>query len=206
MASHYEQHFRWNDAQLAELKKRLEDGQSASEIGAFFGLSRNVIIGKVYRDGSLPRLQNKGRPKAESGPLKRVLQPVMRAALPQTISLPGGKLAASRGEFQSRAATDQSISARIATRKALATGAIAPPVVGYKPERFAEGFQGQVARVKSVKKLQAQHCRFPIDLAGGGLGFCGDTKEEHSSYCPAHAARCFNPQSAAMTRRVRTMV
>jgi hypothetical protein len=123
-------------------------------------------------------------------------------ALPQTISLPGGKLAASRGEFKSRGVADQSISARITTRKALATGAIAPPVVGYKPERFAEGFEGQVARVESVRKLEAQHCRFPIDMAGGGLGFCGATKEEHSSYCLAHAARCFNPQSRTMSARL----
>lgn len=58
-------------------------------------------------------------------------------------------------------------------------------------DAFQPGYFGQVARVSSVRKLQDHHCRFPIDLAGGGTGFCGALREKDGSYCSHHAGRCY---------------
>jgi hypothetical protein len=66
---------------------------------------------------------------------------------------------------------------------------------------FVHGFQGQQGRVKLVD-LASHHCRFPIDMPNGEVRYCGDTAEDTSPYCRAHALRCFNPDSGAMTRRI----
>jgi hypothetical protein len=198
MAAHNQQSFRWDDARMDELKRRLLDNQSASEISAHFGVSRNVIIGKVYRDASLPRLCGTGRPVAATGPRKSVLAP-------QNVSLPGGKAAPIPAADTQRRYNDQALAARVRARQNVEAGLIAPPVVGYKPERFQAGFEGQQARVTDIMKLTPHHCRFPLALPKGGLGYCGAEKEEKTSYCPAHAARCLHPQSAAMTRRLKQL-
>lgn len=186
----------WNADNMAELKRRLLDGQSASTISAHFGVSRSAIIGKVDRNKDLPRLQ--GNNGGQRGPRKALLQP----ALPQSISLGGGAQTKASTSTLQRGHENQALVARVLARKKIESGALPPPAVGYHPQRFHEGYQGQKARVSSVLKLEAQHCKFPIDLANGKIGFCGDVKEDHSSYCPHHAARCFNPESARMRKRL----
>lgn len=55
---------------------------------------------------------------------------------------------------------------------------------------FADGYDGQKGRVALVD-LEPRHCRFPIDVAGGPVKYCGLDKEPSgSSYCPHHAVRC----------------
>jgi hypothetical protein len=197
MMSIHQNHTRvdWNDDNMAELKRRLLAGESASIIAAHFGLSRSAIIGKVDRNKNLPRLQ--GNNGGQRGPRKALLQP----ALPQSISLGGGAQTKASTSTLQRGHENQALVARVLARQKIETGAVPPPVMGYQPKRFHEGYLGQQARVSSVLKLEAQHCKFPIDLPNGKTGFCGDVKEDHSSYCPHHAARCFNPESAAMRKR-----
>lgn len=57
-------------------------------------------------------------------------------------------------------------------------------------ERFAEGFDGQVGRV-ALRKLEANHCRFPIDMPDGKIRYCGLDKLDGSSLCADHHARCY---------------
>jgi GcrA cell cycle regulator len=46
--------FHWNDANIAILKERHADGESAASIGAAIGCSRNAAIGKIHRLGLVP--------------------------------------------------------------------------------------------------------------------------------------------------------
>jgi hypothetical protein len=194
--------FCWDEPSTEKLRLLLLAGKSASEIGQSFSVSRNVIIGKLYRDRSLPRLaRNNGhltrveRLKAGPAPKKKVL-------LPKTVSLPGGDTVKARTVADKRGGEDQHLLARVRRREAFSRGDIAPPVLGYKAERFQEGFANQTIRVARVEDLKPHHCRFPIDKPGGGVGYCGAEKEAATAYCTPHALRCFNPDSAAMRRRL----
>lgn len=46
---------------------------------------------------------------------------------------------------------------------------------------------------KTLAQLEPEDCRYPIDLVGGGFGFCALEKVPGISYCAAHAARCLIP-------------
>jgi hypothetical protein len=200
MGVHYNTWFRWTPEQRVELERLLREGLSASQIGAHFGVSRNVVIGKVDRDQTLPRLSHSN---GRRGPYKVELAPSSSVALPTGISLPGGKTVKAVNVTGNRGNENEKLRARVRARQAIDAGTLAPPVIGYRPERFHEGFSGQHARITDIMHLKQHHCRFPLDLAGGGVGYCGTEKEPHSAYCPHHAARCFNPESAAMTKRIR---
>jgi hypothetical protein len=185
---HAHPRFEWSVERLDTLTQMLAAKKTASEIAQLFGVTRNVIIGAVYRRPDLPGFHR------GSATRKGV-------ALPKTISLPG---ATSQARHVSKRRNDenQSIMAKVLVRKRIEAGDVAPPTQVVGAAKFAPGFMGQQARVKRLDKLERHHCRFPIDLPGGQVGYCGDVKEETSSYCPHHAARCFNPDSAAMRRRL----
>jgi hypothetical protein len=191
----------WDEPRTEKLRLLLQAGKSALEIGRVLGVSRNSIIGKVSRTPDLPRLahgkagQNGQALRANSTPQKKVL-------LPKTVSLPGGAKVKARTVSEKRSGEDQHMLSRVRRREAFARGDIAPPVVGYKAERFQEGFAGQKIRVAKVEGLKPHHCRFPIDKPEGGIGYCGAEKEAATAYCTAHALRCFTPASAAMRRRL----
>jgi hypothetical protein len=182
----------------AELVGLISAGKTAAEISAHFAVSRNTVIGVIHRDETLPRLRtgsrtNSAHPHVQASP-----------QLPTTVSLPGDQQVKARTVANRRGHEDQSIASRVRAHAAFNRGDCAPPTVaGYKPERWCEGFQGQTAGVRKLEKLQPQHCRFPIDLENGRVGYCGEQKEEDTSYCTAHAARCFSPESAAMRRRLK---
>ena len=54
---------------------------------------------------------------------------------------------------------------------------------------FAEGFRGQVAKA-DLLDLRPSVCRFPIDRAAGGVGYCGSATHGTSVYCLDHHALC----------------
>ena len=61
--------------------------------------------------------------------------------------------------------------------------------------RFTEGYQGQMGKLPLLE-LRPRTCRFPIDIPGGGVLFCGDVvmderNKKLSPYCPSHHRRCY---------------
>lgn len=59
--------FRWTKAAKAQLAEMLEQGLSASEIGARLDISRNAVIGAVHRDPALRTIGLRGKPGNASG-------------------------------------------------------------------------------------------------------------------------------------------
>ncbi len=183
--------FRWSDVAITKVTDYLKQGLSAGQIAKHLGCSRNAVIGKAHRLGL----------HLGAG----VSTPSQKKPVPRKVSLPDGhwpKVYTPPPEKNnSRMMADNALRARIKRREAIERGEVAPPKAPVSMRAFLPGYQGQEARVSSVLTLTSGDCKFPIDLDGGGTGFCGDTREEHTSYCKAHALRCFNPNSAAMRNR-----
>lgn len=48
----------WTPEKIAELRRMVLAGDSMSEIGRWFGCSKNSVVGKVHRLGDMPKREN----------------------------------------------------------------------------------------------------------------------------------------------------
>lgn len=167
----------WRDPAIeAKLRKLWAEGLTGRQIGQRFDVSRCAVLAQARRLKLPGRAFLGGRPRKDgSSPLQRSTpsqpRPIGAKAVKATKPKPDAAL-----------------------RKAIAKAP--PPITTGGPgsaidRRFQPGFAGQKARV-SLVELQAQHCRFPIDMPDGATWYCGDTRHQSSSYCSAHRARCEN--------------
>lgn len=89
--------FNWDTAAIERLKILWKDGYSASEVGAFLGVSRNSVIGKLHRLGLTGMRRRRTRPEGSKAPRMRAPKPVRRPQpqIPQmrTDKRPPGPLA-----------------------------------------------------------------------------------------------------------------
>ena len=76
--------FDWNAAAIERLKTLWTEGYSASEVGAFLGVSRNSVIGKLHRLGLTGMQRRRTRPKGSSAP--RLVAPPPRVRKPKPIA------------------------------------------------------------------------------------------------------------------------
>lgn len=90
--------FQWTEEATTEAFRMWQDGRSASEIGAHFGVSRNAVLGKVHRAAmasrSTPHL-NRSRPR-KAAPKERApkaARPRVPRSQPQRDPLPAFKAA-----------------------------------------------------------------------------------------------------------------
>jgi len=196
-------------ARDAELRALFAQNKTAAQIAALLGpsVTRNAVIGRIHRLNLRGTAVQKLR--GDKKLLKGTVRPLRKAAqMPSLVNVGReGDTTALRPPRRSFFGTEAEVRVNrhlakreklddggLSARRKAARAEVAPaPVlpVGRVFESFAHGFGGQQGRVALVD-LEPQHCRYPIDMEDGSTLFCGDMKEERGSYCPAHAARCYN--------------
>ncbi len=159
----------WTQENTDMLKKLWADGLSASQIaGKVGGVTRNAVIGKVHRLGlagraTTSRIRNYG---SRSG---IALFPTRSSNAPRRLKLGTADL-----------------------KVALQPGSAQPPLaIPLAPPPEIEPFDFR--RLIKLDDLKGSHCRWPYgDPKDADFGFCGCTRAQGSSYCPAHRAVAFN--------------
>jgi GcrA cell cycle regulator len=206
----------WTDERREIAEKLAGEGKSAAMIAREIGCTRNAVVGLAFRNREKMRLTGDRNDTrllqpgcGGKGWADKALK--IRKALDAGVET-HEKIAESFGvslaivskmsramgpkrQASQRQKDDARIKARIRVRLMRKDEPGAPPVRGFDPAGFRPGYLGQQGRVALVD-LKPSHCRFPIDMPADESGkvevrYCGETKEDGSSYCSAHAARCF---------------
>jgi hypothetical protein len=204
----------WTDERRSRAQELADEGKSAAVIARDLGCTRNAVVGRAFRD----REKKGAKPakpiilKSHAGgrgfidktvALRRAIEEGLLThemiAAKFQVSLPHvRKLSQAMGKLKrssARQVEDARVRARIAVRLKRRREDGLPPVVGYRAESFAQGYQGQEGRVALVD-LERHHCRFPIDMPADENGrsetrYCGAAAEPEGRYCAHHAARCY---------------
>jgi hypothetical protein len=200
----------WSDPAVIEKLQFLQgQGHTAQQVAEHFGCSRNAAIGALHRHGraDAPNRQP-GRRRVARPPTPEQVKAVLAEAggvkPAHIIATETGLSKWTVTTIFQNAGIDRRAAATAVGGKASAERSMAlriqqplPEIAGEWQERFAEGYQGQHGRV-AMAKLQQQHCKFPIDQADGRTLSCGLARQEGSSYCPDHHARCVSRASPKM--------
>ncbi len=178
--------FEWNDTRIRQLKKMWADGESAGEIAATLGgLSRNAIIGKVYRLG----LSNRDpAPTVKIDKPKGKKQPKVAS----TTALPSGqnKLPLRRPPV---------VRAGEPLPPQPAANEISEDVLRTAAETLKK------AKKISLMELTEKTCKWPVgDPSTDDFWFCGLDSETGKPYCKAHNDVAFHPPN--MQRKMRVKV
>ncbi|WP_395664383.1 GcrA family cell cycle regulator [Methylocella sp.] len=191
----------WTDERIDLLQKMWLQGMSASKIASELanGLTRNAVIGKVYRLGL------SGRGKSEAAPSGEDKAPHDAACEPDVFpgASPGGEPDASvvRMRPQPAACDDP------APRAAEAPAAEREPFDGaaafaLKPAPFIPPAPAQhhnvvaMAEPVTIMDLREFMCRWPIgDPTQADFRFCGARRTPGGGpYCPCHSTLAYQPQ------------
>ena len=178
--------FEWNDTRIRQLKKMWADGESAGEIAATLGgLSRNAIIGKIYRLG----LSNRDPvPAVKIDKPKGKKQPKVAS----TTALPSGqnKLPLRRPPV---------VRAGEPLPPQPAANEISEDVLRTAAETLKK------AKKISLMELTEKTCKWPVgDPSTDDFWFCGLDSETGKPYCKAHNDVAFHPPN--MQRKMRVKV
>ena len=167
----------WSEADDARLRELIAENLSYAAIGALIGRNRNACIGRAHRLG----IQVKGtRPIT----VKKVKQDVARAVTklfpprpaPQSLKAPAPK----------------------ATAPAPAPLQDNKPIPFYAPPEASTTAFGVP---RPLLKLQAHHCKFPVEERDGQHWFCCADRDGMLPYCRDHAALCFRKTERQLTTK-----
>lgn len=178
--------FEWTPQQIERLARMAQAGVPIRQIAGAFSVSRNAVIGAL--DRHVPDRPNR-RPCTRKGGQAPAAAPAPAPRVSLAGPAPATTQQAGVSAALQRQRDDVGHRSKVARALAAASGELAIKEGGRIDARFADGFAGQRGRVR-LEKLEAQHCRFPIDTAQG-LRFCGHPRM-HGAYCADHAARCFD--------------
>ena len=152
--------------QLSEACKRILDGESSTQIALSFGVSRNVVLGALWREKS----RTLGAP---AGPRCKPRVPIA----PRPTFVPARRAPAVRPPCAAAPQGPESF-----------PSAAAP--VPCLPEAPTTPYAG--ARNISLFKLGTGDCRWPTECDGEGQQlFCAAARKPGRSYCPHHHALSF---------------
>jgi GcrA cell cycle regulator len=187
MAQTSETAMSWTEERIDLLQKLWLQGMSASRIARELanGLTRNAVIGKVYRlglsgrvkeaaaDGGAPPAERKSRPRP-AAPRQTAPRPLARAA--------------------------SGVSAFVRGNAALAMQpvAYAPPAPGPQSEVVVP-----IVEPVTILDLRDSMCRWPLgDPTQPEFRFCGARKTPGDGpYCRCHAAIAYQPQNDRRRRQ-----
>lgn len=166
----------WNEEQIADLKQRWAAKETAKQIGAAIGMSRNAVLGKIHRLGLSERVNRKPVHRVEHADKGRrrnggAVKEALKAARAREQKI------AARG--------NQSPLTNVMLARARAMGELPACEAVELP-------QEQITRAPvALLDLEHRHCRWPIDRDGTTM-FCGANKHT-GSYCEAHARLAYRP-------------
>lgn len=179
----------WTEERIDFTTRSWREGKSALEIARQLGgLSRNAVLGKIYRLGLLGAARGVRAPASRPGPRRRIGQG--QPSAPRQIAIkPGG-----RGEQAALANKLKALRER-------------PPAVPqpFRPREATTPVASKPRRLAEFKSVHAL-CRWPLDLsisspATADSLFCGaPTDDTECSFCPAHAKLAYTKQPSAKDR------
>lgn len=173
----------WTEAQVADLKQRWPK-ESAREISAAIGVSRNAILGKIHRLGLSERVNRKPVHRFEHADKgRRRNGGAVKEAL---------KAARSREQKIAERA-NQSPLTNVMLARARAMGELPACEAVDLP-------QTQITHTAvALLDLEPHHCRWPIEQEGSTI-FCGADKHT-GAYCEGHAQIAYRPLIERMQAR-----
>jgi GcrA cell cycle regulator len=161
----------WTEADDARLRELIAENLSYAAIAPLIGRNRNACIGRAYRLG----IQVKGtRPIT----VRKVKADVARAVT---------KLFPPKPAPQAKAPTPEPA-----------------PVQDNRPQpRYEQPEASTTAfgKPRPLLKLQAQHCKFPVEERDGQHWFCCADRDGMLPYCRDHAALCFRKTERQLTTK-----
>lgn len=167
----------WDDETKQRMGKMWNDGQSASQIGAKFRVSRNAVIGLARRNPEYFTPKRKGAPKyARWGGRKPEQKPPGEPRAKQTHDIVGNKV---RNMNNSRKARMESTK-----REAAEFADGTSPLLEIAPDDALRLGTG-----KELIDLGAHECRWVLNN-GGPFIFCADATDG-AVYCSHHAQRVY---------------
>jgi GcrA cell cycle regulator len=164
----------WSEEQVADLKRRWAENETARQIGAAIGVGRNAVLGKIHRLGLSTRVNR--------SPVQRVEHVGARRN--------GGAI---KSALKAKRAREREIAAR-ANQSPLANVMIARArAMGELPACEAvELPTEQLCREPvALVDLLHFHCRWPVDVDGTTMS-CGEDKHT-GAYCEHHAEMAYRP-------------
>ena len=164
----FEIKFSWTDETVAEFKDLYAQGLSHSQIGKHFGVSRNASIGKAARLGLNRVLPRKPKLWVDAGVSKRTWH---RRRAGSMLRLFEGQAGATYRRVHSAPA--HSFEAVTIGREA----------TGLEPEA--------VANPVTLMELQEHHCRWPHEVPGEPMMYCGAANVTGLPYCARHCRMAY---------------
>jgi GcrA cell cycle regulator len=154
--------FAWTEERLENMRDMFADRLSASQIAERFGVTRNVVCGKLARMG-LTRAADQHLSSAPKKP---------RVPKHEAVGAPAGSLAFKvihSIKRKQREAEDG----------------------GIDPQPFVcRDAADIVPRHLDLLELAEQDCKYPY--GDGPITFCGHPRRKGTPYCPGHCAVAFN--------------
>lgn len=161
----------WTDEQIDLLQKLWLQGMSASRIAKELanGVTRNAVIGKVYRLGLSGRPKAAASGGAAQSPRPQKAAPQPQSPRPQTLVIQGNTALVAQAEPM----------------------AAPEPVLGRKAEVVIA-----LCEPVTIADLRETMCRWPIgDPTAAEFRFCGAKKLPGvGPYCACHAGVAYQPQ------------
>ena len=207
---------KWPEAQFGEMMRLRRDGFSASQIALALGngITRNAVIGQLYRKGEfapvawteerIAHLKELAALGLSGSQIARRLGKCSTATVNRKLNDFGiervrsvSATAKEREQKEKRHALERKVAARAKNRcfssiivaRAIAQGELNPTeAVSLPPEDIGRP-------LVALFDLQPHHCRWPISNAADiVIGFCGfPRRDEATSYCCRHAAISYRP-------------
>lgn len=172
----------WTDHDLQKIAGMMRDGMSARQIGDALGVSRNVIIGKVFR---VPTLKAIGwRNIDEHG--RGTPAPKKTAALPSIAIAPNRSKNVRGGHLAKPISNPVGVGVKnIRAVPRVKTITVAAPIDAPSPLNLL------------LMDLHLRFCRWPVSGSKEHTLFCGhETDDVLTSFCPHHRARAYQPRQS----------
>jgi GcrA cell cycle regulator len=161
--------FKWTEEHVAQFKDLYAQGLSHSQLGAYFGVSRNASIGKATRLGLPHRVPGRTpKPWADAGMSERTWHRHQAQASHGVFEGQGG---ASKNKPTYRRNVN-------ALAHSFAAVSIGREATDLEPET--------IANPVTLMELQDRHCRWPHDRDGEPMMYCGAGNVIGLPYCARH--------------------